>query len=185
MTKLPPPSDVVPYDKRELMSKRCKNVVDMPDMGRKYTDIITDRGHWVMENWLHWAETYAPAIAHNILKECCPTAYVAWKHLRSAVIYYMCSHGLHDNISHDKREQLRIRARDNMWTFARIAETMDVKLCNINLRLLTVHSYLQEQYTGPIMHTTEFWIERDIQGYKASVRDRVVAAPECLWPILT
>ena len=65
-----------------------------------------------------------------------------------------------------------------MWTFARIAETMDVKLCNINLRLLTVHSYLQEQYTGPIMHTTEFWIERDIQGYKASVRDRVVAAPE-------
>ena len=57
LTKLPPPSDVVPYDKRELMSKRCKNVVDMPDMGRKYTDIITDRGHWVMENWLHWAET--------------------------------------------------------------------------------------------------------------------------------
>ena len=48
--KLPPSNDVVPYDKRELMSKRCKNVVDMPDMGRKYTDIITDRGHWVMEN---------------------------------------------------------------------------------------------------------------------------------------
>ncbi len=28
------------------------------------------------------------------------------------------------------------------------------------------------------MQTNEFWIERDIHGYKASSRDRVVTAPE-------
>jgi hypothetical protein len=41
-----------------------------------------------------------------------------------------------------------------------------------------VHSYEQEIQTGPIKHTSEFWVERAIQRYKKWVKDRVVLKPD-------
>ena len=53
-----------------------------------------------------------------------------------------------------------------------------VEMCTLNLRLLVVHSFDQEDETGPILHTLEFWIERGIQRLKKSVKDHVVRNPE-------
>ena len=47
-------------------------------------------------------------------------------------------------------------------------------MCTLNLRLLVVHSFDQEDETGPILHTLEFWIERVIQRLKKYVKDHVV-----------
>ena len=77
---------------RKKMSSRAKYLVLTSDMGRPYTDILRCKGTWVMENWLHWAETFCPVIAHDVLKESCPQAFDAWMHLRRAFLHYLCSH---------------------------------------------------------------------------------------------
>ena len=132
-----------------------------------------------MENWLHWAETFCPVIAHDVLKESCPQAFDAWMHLRRAFLHYLCSHEWYDHLDARQKEKARVEAKVSMRTYAEFVESkLGIQFCTINLRMLTVHSYEQEIQTGPIKHTLEFWVERAIQRYKKWVKDRVVLQPD-------
>jgi len=149
------------------------------DMGRPYTDIIRYKGTWVMENWLHWAETFSPVVSHDVLRQSCPEAFQAWVHLRKAFLHYLCSHGWYEDYSFEEKLEVRGDARDHMRAYAKFVESeMGVQYCTLNLRLLVVHSFDQEFVTGPILHTLEFWIERAIQRYKKWIKDRVVKDPD-------
>jgi hypothetical protein len=110
-----------------------------------------------MENWLHWAETFSPVIAHDVLQENCPEAFDAWLHLRRAFLHYLCSHDWYDHLDAGEKDKARVDAKVSMRTYAEFVESkLGIEYCTINLRLLTVHSYEQEIQTGPIKHTLEF-----------------------------
>ena len=174
-----PPAFAIPNADRKKMSSRAKYLVLTSDMGRPYTDIVRYKGTWVMENWLHWAETFCPVIAHDVLKESCPQAFDAWMHLRRAFLHYLCSHEWYDHLDARQKEKARVEAKVSMRTYAEFVESkLGIQFCTINLRMLTVHSYEQEIQTGPIKHTLEFWVERAIQRYKKWVKDRVVLQPD-------
>jgi hypothetical protein len=87
------PALIISKAGRKQMSERAKHLVLTSDMGRPYTDIVKYKGTWVMENWLHWAETFSPVIVHDILQQECPEALEAWMELRKAFLLYLCSHG--------------------------------------------------------------------------------------------
>ena len=174
-----PPAFAIPNADRKKMSRRARYLVLTSDMGRPYTDIVRYKGTWVMENWLHWAETFCPVIAHDVLKESCPQAFDAWMHLRRAFLHYLCSHEWYDHLDARQKEKARVEAKVSMRTYAEFVESkLGIQFCTINLRMLTVHSYEQEIQTGPIKHTLEFWVERAIQRYKKWVKDRVVLQPD-------
>jgi len=169
----------IPNRVRKIISQRAKYLVLTSDMGRPYTDIVRYKGTWVMENWLHWAETFSPVIAHDVLQENCPEAFDAWLHLRRAFLHYLCSHDWYDHLDAGEKDKARVDAKVSMRTYAEFVESkLGIEYCTINLRLLTVHSYEQEIQTGPIKHTLEFWVERAIQRYKKWVKDRVVLKPD-------
>ena len=174
-----PPALIISKAGRKKMSKRAKYLVLPSDMGRPYTDIVKYKGTWVMENWLHWAETFSPVIVHDILQQECPEALEAWMDLRNAFLHYLCSHGWYDHMIADEKEKACRNAKFSIRNYAKfVEEKLGIQYCTINLRLLAVHSYDQEIQTGPIKHTLEFWVERAIQRYKKWVKDRVVNNPE-------
>ena len=173
------PALVISKAGRKQMSERAKYLVLTSDMGRPYTDIVKYKGTWVMENWLHWAETFSPVIVHDILQQECPEALEAWMNLRKAFLHYLCSHGWYDHMNADEKEKACCDATVSIREYARfVEEKLGIQYCTINLRLLAVHSYDQEIQTGPIEHTLEFWVERAIQRYKKWVKDRVVNNPD-------
>jgi len=173
------PALVISKAGRKQMSERAKYLVLTSDMGRPYTDIVKYKGTWVMENWLHWAETFSPVIVHDILQQECPEALEAWMDLRNAFLHYLCSHGWYDHMTADEKEKACCDAKVSIRKYARfVEEKLGIQYCTINLRLLAVHSYDQEIQTGPIKHTLEFWVERAIQRYKKWVKDRVVNNPD-------
>ena len=137
-----PPAFAIPNADRKKMSSRAKYLVLTSDMGRPYTDIVRYKGTWVMENWLHWAETFCPVIAHDVLKESCPQAFDAWMHLRRAFLHYLCSHEWYDHLDARQKEKARVEAKVSMRTYAEFVESkLGIQFCTINLRMLTVHSY--------------------------------------------
>ena len=38
---------------RAAISSRASHLIPTCDFGRAYSDILTKRGNWVMEDWLH------------------------------------------------------------------------------------------------------------------------------------
>ena len=171
------PRNVLPNRARNELTKRGKRLQLPHDMGRPYVDIVKKKGTWVMENWLHWAETFCQ-ISHPLLEEHCPDSHQAWLHLRAAVRHYLCSFDEYDNLSKDEVDQKRLEARDHVREYAKIVETkLTVQLCTMNLRLAQ-HLHDQEEYTGWIKDSMEFWVEREVQREKKHVKDRVVIMPE-------
>ena len=91
-----------------------------------------------MENWLHWAETFCPVIAHDVLKESCPQAFDAWMQLRRAFLHDLCSHEWYDHLDARQKEKARVEAKVSMRTYAEFVESKlaGIQFCIINLRML-------------------------------------------------
>jgi hypothetical protein len=101
------------------MSERAKYLVLTSDMGRPYTDIVRYKDTWVMENWLHWAETFSSVIAHDVLQENCPEAFDARLHLRRAFLHYLCSLDWYDHLDAGEKDKARVDAKVSMRTHAK------------------------------------------------------------------
>ena len=125
------------------MSERAKYLVLTSDMWRPYTDIVKYKGTWVMENWLHWAETFSPVFVHDILQQECPEGLEAWMEIRKAFLHYLCSHGWNNHMTADEKEKACRDAEFSIRNYARfVEEKLGIQYCTINLRLLAVHSYV-------------------------------------------
>ena len=82
----------------------------------------------------------------------------------------------------EEKVDARVQAKLNMYDYATFVETdIGVNLCTLNLRLLTVHSYNQEEKTGTIKHALEFRVERSMQQSKKWMKDRVTSSRRSSW----
>jgi hypothetical protein len=53
------PAYVLSTEARRVLQERAACLVPTGDFGRQYTDIISKKGDWTMEDWLHWAECWS------------------------------------------------------------------------------------------------------------------------------
>lgn len=123
-----------------------------------------------MEDWLHFAESYAPFVLRDVLH---PEVEAAWEHLRQAVMHYL---RLEENTL---QPGVRRVAEEHLREYAVAVETfLPVHLCTFNLHLIVCHSHEQETQTGTIFESSEFWIERGVGECKEVVKYRLTSAPD-------
>ena len=76
---------------RKLISSREASIRRTLDFNRPYQDIVLKRGSYVMEDWLHFTETFSVAVlaedqnGDQLLPE--PFAEM-WAHLRNVILRY-------------------------------------------------------------------------------------------------
>ena len=44
---------------RRVIASRESHLTPTCDFGRRYTDIVSKKGNWTMEDWLHWTEAWS------------------------------------------------------------------------------------------------------------------------------
>lgn len=160
---------VMPGNQRKEMSELAKYVVLPCDNNRPYKDIVKLSGTYVMEDWAVFLEV-AP-IFHELMHKWCPAVFCMWKHLRSALLHYFCSHGWYDGMDPEQKRKVNHNAMVNMLKYAWYVQTyVGAFMCTLCLRLIAVHGYNQEVKTGPARHTTEYWLERHIGDHKKAFR---------------
>jgi len=137
------------------------------DHGRGYSCIVDCAGQWVMEDWLNWTLFYSDIVLGGTLAETRPQVHKAWLALQSAIFYHMRPSVVAGNGDMVSRADARKQARASLWQFAEIMELHGPrKAMSMVLRLVVVHSYQQEEWTGAIVHSNEFWVERAIHFMK-------------------
>ena len=106
------------------------------DFGRPYQDIVLKRGSYVMEDWLHFAETYSVAIlaedqAGNQLLA--PPYSEMWAHLRNALLHYFRASRSDETATLECSKA----AHEDLKAYARLLqENMGIRACKYNLHLL-------------------------------------------------
>ena len=91
---------------RKVMAKRAGMIHATLDFNRPYRDIIHQRGWWVMEEWLHFVETWGNVILQpykdtkgkmvEILHD--GDVRIAWKALRCVVAHFMRADAANDDM---------------------------------------------------------------------------------------
>lgn len=166
---------VISSESRRIMVQRAAHVVATCDFGRPYTDIISKRGNWVMEDWLHWTETWSVYITapHRGLPVLPGVVADMWKHLRSGLLYFSRVSPLPDVA------QTGPAARDALFAYARLVEQhFGPAMCKFNLHVLVCRLVGQEAARGRAAFSNEYWVENLIQWAKAIVRGRTTKCPE-------
>lgn len=60
------PAYCITVDARKAMTQRASMIHFTIDFERPYKDIVHQRHDWVMENWLHWTETFSVLVLQPI-----------------------------------------------------------------------------------------------------------------------
>lgn len=80
----------IPSWARKIIAARAAHVRATDDFGRGYSCVVNARGSWVMENYLHFLETFSVYIfaPHNTLGDVLPDERLRkmWGHLRNALL---------------------------------------------------------------------------------------------------
>lgn len=86
------------------MTARASMVHSTVDFGRPYKDIVHRRGYWVMEEWLHWTETWSiiilqpykhGSISLPILHD--KDTLKMWQALQAICLHFMRAFAEHDS----------------------------------------------------------------------------------------
>jgi hypothetical protein len=149
------------------------------DFGRKYTDIISKKGNWFMEDWLHWAECWyvfvlRPYVADGVQRHVLhPQAAAMWQHLRAGLLYFCRSNPI------EGVAQSADAAAEELSKYAALVQQrFGLSMCKFNLHLLVCRIAKQEAARGRVSHSTEYWLENLIQWAKSTVRYRTTKYPE-------
>lgn len=119
---------------RKVMTQRAAMLHSTIDFGRPYQDIVDARGHWVMEQWLHWSETWSviilqPYNGSPVLHQ--PAILEMWSALRAVVTHFFRPFAEHAEEAHI------VQIRRQLQTFSRLAEqTFGPTACKWNLHLI-------------------------------------------------
>lgn len=117
----------------KIKTQRAAMLHSTIDFGRRYKDIVDGRGHWVMEQWLHWTETWSviilqPYNGKPILHQ--PEILKMWNALRAT----HCFRPLKEHAYEGHIDQIR-----HHQTFSRLAgQTFGPSACKWNLDQLQV-----------------------------------------------
>jgi hypothetical protein len=166
---------VISSESRRVMAQRASHLAATCDFGRPYTDILSKRGNWVMEDWLHWTETWsvyitAPHEGRPVLPQVVADM---WRHLRSGLLYFSRVTPLPD-VAQDGPG-----ARTALFAYARLVEQhFGPAMCKYNLHVLVCRLVGQEAARGKAAFSNEYWVENLIQWAKAIVSRRTTSCPE-------
>lgn len=91
------PEYCITTEARKIMINRANAVYATVDFNRPYRDIVKKRSWWVMEDWLHWSETWSRIILQPYLSVSRHTTHilhhseirVMWQALRTVVSHFM------------------------------------------------------------------------------------------------
>lgn len=164
---------------RRLVSERSTHLTLTSEFGRPYRDIINCRKSWVMEEFLHFSESYSAYIFHEEYPgQVFPSPEMkrAWTHLNKALTHYWRFEqgGYH--------ESNRLAARENLFAFAALwEELVGPTGCTYNLHLLLCRLSTQEAEMGAVCLFAEFWVERMIQYLKENIKFRTPVNPEVVF----
>jgi hypothetical protein len=164
---------------RRVLQGRASCVVPTCDFGRRYTDIISKKGNWVMEDWLHWAECWSvfmlqPYVADGVTKQILdPRADEMWQHLRAGLLYFCRSYPV-EGVA----QSVNVAAEDLLEYAVLVERHFGLQMCKYNLHLLVCRIARQEAARGRVAHSTEYWLENLIQWAKSTVRYRTTKYPE-------
>jgi hypothetical protein len=75
----PRPWYLLSRNAKKIMTSRAKDFIITNDFGRKYNDIVIAKGSYVMEEWLHFTETFSVHVLSGILDA---TLTEMWRSLR-------------------------------------------------------------------------------------------------------
>jgi hypothetical protein len=173
------PAYVISGEARRVLQERASCMVPTCDFGRQYTDIVSKKGNWVMEDWLHWAECWSvfmlgPYVVDGISKPVLnPMVSEMWGHLRAGLLYFCRSHPV-EGVAQDADA-----ASGRLRQYAVLVEQrFGLKMCKFNLHLVVCRLAAQEAERGLVAHSTEYWLENLIQWAKSTVRYRTTKYPE-------
>lgn len=165
---------------KAVMKARSECVVATCDFGRSYTDIISKKGNWVMEDWLHWAECWSVFVLRPYVDSqgqeqpiLHPDAAEMWQHLRAGLLYFCRTdpvEGVAQNVDSAQAELQKYAAL--------VEQRLGLRMCKFNLHLIVCRLARQEAARGRAAHSTEYWIENLIQWAKSTVRYRTTKYPE-------
>ena len=160
---------------KNLIASRQQHMIATCDFGRKYSDIISKKGNWTMEDWFHWTETWSVYVLMSAAGESVLPQMVRemWALLRSGLLYFCRVHPAVD-VAQD-----RDAAVAALKAYAVLVEQeFGVRMCKFNLHLLLCRLAEQEKQRGKLAYSTEYWVENLIQWAKAVVKGRTTMYPE-------
>lgn len=149
------------------MKRRSQGLQPPKDGFRRYACIVDKMHTYIMEDWMMWTIFYSPAVLGNVLRDQLPEMAEAWDCLRKAIIFYLKGKAMlqHKTFDEQKRafDYLREHARKHMWRHAELMETHGpAYMMTLNMRQVVVHLYQQEEWTGAVWRSNEWWLERII-----------------------
>lgn len=138
---------------RGVIKEREAECVATLDFGRRYSDILSKKGNWVMEDWLHWTEAWSVVVLrpHNDQPLMHPSLIEMWSNLRKGLLYFCRSHPTPGvpTTAEAAVECLKKYA-------AALERDFGAKMCKYNLHLLVCRLAAQEAARGRVCHTTEY-----------------------------
>lgn len=176
----PRPWYVLPAASKDEMVRRGKAVSSTDDFGRPYRCVVSARGSWVMEDWLHWTETFSclvlgpSGIMHVLHDERLRTM---WGLLRNFILHHMRMGDA--SLDEEGLKAARHAARNSLEEYAKLAEGHFGKvLCKYNLHMLVCRLWQQQRKRGHTAFYSEFWVELLVQLVKSSTKYRSTTQPE-------
>jgi hypothetical protein len=173
----PAPCYVLSNEAKRVIASRESHLTPTCDFGRRYTDIISKKGNWTMEDWLHWTEAWSVYVLmpNNGVPLLHPDVQQMWQHLRAGLLYYCRS------VPNADVAQSAADATAELKAYAcLVQEKFGKSMCKFNLHLLVCRLADQEAARGNVAHSTEYWVENLIQWAKSTVRYRTTKYPELL-----
>lgn len=127
---------------RQAMKHRASMFHSTIDFERPYADIVEQRQIWVMENWLHWTETFSVVILQpykqgGVFCEVFHDARVSsmWQSLRAIVFHFMRPMAEH------AQETAVAQVQEHLRLYSRLVqEVFGPSACNYNLHMINCRS---------------------------------------------
>ena len=117
------------------MSQRAAMLHSTIDFDCPYEDIVEKKNHWVMEQWLHWAETFSVVVLQDykdakgktvpVLHD--PKVLEMWAALKAIVMHFMRPMAAHATPSAVAKVQQQLKRYSYL-----VQEVLGPSYCNSN-----------------------------------------------------
>lgn len=161
-------------ENKKIVMARASHLVNTIDFGRGYLDIVSRRKSMVMEQWVHFIESWnVYVLKHHNGRPLLPKkTQEMWDCLRKGLLYFLRL------FPTDDAPKQCSEAVASLKRYAEIAEEeKQYSLCMYNLHVLICRLSDQEAERGKVAFGSEYWIENKIQYCKQAILNRTTRFP--------
>lgn len=151
---------------------RASQIKSTLDFGRGYTCVVEHANSWVMEQWVHWLESWSVIILRSDAGRpvLTPALRRMWDCLRRGLLYFVRVRPLED-VPKTADEATKLLKR-----FGCLLERyVGAQACSSNLHMLVCRLGDQEAARGRVK--SEYWIEHNVQFCKKLIDGRGIINP--------